>query len=39
LGKVERKENILDASKLEAVKTDAAKKPEPAKPAATAAVG
>ena len=38
--KVERKDNVLDASKLEAVKVDGTKKPEPAKPTANvAAVG
>ena len=35
--KVERKENVLDASKLESVRADAARKAEEtAKPAATA---
>lgn len=33
LPKVERKENVLDASKLDAVKVDAPKKPEVGKPA------
>lgn len=35
--KVERKENVLDASKLDAVKVDAARKTEDNKPAVTAA--
>jgi cytoskeletal protein CcmA (bactofilin family) len=41
LPKVERKENVLDASKLDAVKVDATKKPEMTKPATnvTAAAG
>jgi len=38
--KVERKDNVLDASKFESVKTDPAKKPEDnTKPVVTAAVG